>query len=272
MPWALPAQPEPPPATVPWKGGQIAFDRFLELTHTNAFVILRDGKLAYEWYRPGVDARTPMSSWSMSKSLVSLLVGQAIARGKLRESDRLVDLLPELKTGGDYDKVTVRDLLDMRSGVFVAENYRPYWPFTGAARMYLTRDLPGFIARNREMEFTPGSATAYRSVDTQLLGMALTRATGSNLADLLARDIWQPSAPSGRPPGTWTGPAARKRHSAASTPPRAISRASARCWRTRDTWRGGRWCRAPGGAHRGAGDDAAGRLGLFRAVVASGPR
>lgn len=192
VPWALPAQPEPPPATVPWKGGQIAFDRFLELTHTNAFVILRDGKLAYEWYRPGVDARTPMSSWSMSKSLVSLLVGQAIARGKLRESDRLVDLLPELKTGGDYDKVTVRDLLDMRSGVFVAENYRPYWPFTGAARMYLTRDLPGFIARNREMEFTPGSATAYRSVDTQLLGMALTRATGSNLADLLARDIWQP--------------------------------------------------------------------------------
>ena len=46
VPWALPAQPEPPPATVPWKGGQIAFDRFLELTHTNAFVILRDGKLA----------------------------------------------------------------------------------------------------------------------------------------------------------------------------------------------------------------------------------
>ena len=182
----------------------------------------------------------------MSKSLVSLLVGQAIARGKLRESDRLVDLLPELKTGGDYDKVTVRDLLDMRSGVFVAENYRPYWPFTGAARMYLTRDLPGFIARNREMEFTPGSATAYRSVDTQLLGMALTRATAATWRTCWPATSGSPSAPSGRPPGTWTGPAARKRHSAASTPPRAISRASARCWRTRDTWRGGRWCRAPG--------------------------
>ena len=157
-----------------------------------------------------------------------------------------MDLLPELKTGGDYDKVTVRDLLDMRSGVFVAENYRPYWPFTGAARMYLTRDLPGFIARNREMEFTPGSATAYRSVDTQLLGMALTRATGSNLADLLARDIWQPIG--AERPASWNLDRAggTERHSAASTPPRAISRASARCWRTRDTWRGGRWCRAPG--------------------------
>ena len=205
-------------------------------------------------------------------SLVSLLVGQAIARGKLRESDRLVDLLPELKTGGDYD-VTVRDLLDMRSGVFVAENYRPYWPFTGAARMYLTRDLPGFIARNREMEFTPGSATAYRSVDTQLLGMALTRATGSNLADLLARDIWQPigaERPASwnldRAGGTGKGILLRQRH-------RARFRA-----RRPDAGgpgiRGGRqvvpgaWVRA----HRGAGDDAAGRLGLFRAVVASGPR
>ena len=208
----------------------------------------------------------------MSKSLVSLLVGQAIARGKLRESDRLVDLLPELKTGGDYDKVTVRDLLDMRSGVFVAENYRPYWPFTGAARMYLTRDLPGFIARNREMEFTPGSATAYRSVDTQLLGMALTRATGSNLADLLARDIWQPIG--AERPASWNLDRAggTEKRSVASMPPRAISRASAKCWRTRDTWRAAGGAGRLGGAHRGAGDDAAGRLGLFRAVVASRPR
>ena len=128
VPGPCPRRPEPPPATVPWKGGQIAFDRFLELTHTNAFVILRDGKLAYEWYRPGVDARARRCPRGPCPSHCPLLVGQAIARGKLRESDRLVDLLPELKTGGDYDKVTVRDLLDMRSGVFVAENYRPYWP------------------------------------------------------------------------------------------------------------------------------------------------
>ena len=208
----------------------------------------------------------------MSKSLVSLLVGQAIARGKLRESDRLVDLLPELKTGGDYDKVTVRDLLDMRSGVFVAENYRPYWPFTGAARMYLTRDLPGFIARNREMEFTPGSATAYRSVDTQLLGMALTRATGSNLADLLARDIWQPIG--AERPASWNLDRAGGTEKAF-----CCVNATARDFaRVRPAGgpgiRGGAAGGAGrlGGAHRGAGDDAAGRLGLFRAVVASRPR
>lgn len=201
VPRALLAQPESPPATVPWEGGEIPFDRFLELTHTNAFLILRDGKLTYEWYRPGVDPLTPMSSWSMTKSLVSLLVGQAITRGKLRESDRLVDVLPELATDGDYSKVTVRDLLDMRSGVFVDENYRVYWPFTGAPRMYLTRDLPGFAAQHRQMQFTPGSATEYSSLDTQLLGLALARVTGSNLSDLLARDIWQPIG--AEQPATW---------------------------------------------------------------------
>jgi len=202
VPRALLAQPESPPATVPWEAGEIAFDRFLELTHTNAFLILRGGKLTYEWYRPGVDPDTPMSSWSMTKSLVSLLVGQAIDHGKLRESDRLVDLLPELATAGDYGKVTVRDLLDMRSGVFVDESYRVYWPFTGATRMYLTRDLPGFAAQHRQMQFTPGSASEYSSLDTQLLGLALARVTGSNLADLMARDIWQPIG--AEQPATWS--------------------------------------------------------------------
>lgn len=202
VPRALISQPEPPPSTVPWEGSEITFDRFLELTHTNAFLILRDGKLTYEWYRPGVDQQAPMASWSMTKSLVSLLVGQAIDRGQLRESDRLVDVLPELATDGDYAKVTVRDLLDMRTGIFLDESYEQYWPFSGASRMYLTRNLPGFAAQHRQMQFTPGSATEYSSLDTQLLGLALARATGSNLADLMARDIWQPIG--AEQPATWS--------------------------------------------------------------------
>ncbi|MGV9970986.1 hypothetical protein [Nocardia beijingensis] len=51
--------------------------------------------------------------------MVSLLTGQAIAAGRLHEDDRLVRILPELTTGGPYDAVTIRDLLDMASGVDV---------------------------------------------------------------------------------------------------------------------------------------------------------
>lgn len=188
----LPSRPLPMPATVPWKGGERPFAEFLPGTATNAFVVLRDGEVAYEWYRPGVNASTRLSSWSMAKSVVSLLVGQAIARGEIREDDRLTALLPELTGAGDYDRITLGQLLDMASGINVAENYRPYWPFTGTARMYLTRDLPGYVRMHREMHFVPGSQGDYRSIDTQLLGMVLTRVTGRPLADLLAERLWQP--------------------------------------------------------------------------------
>ncbi|WZB76606.1 serine hydrolase [Achromobacter insuavis] len=213
-PSVLAASAWPPPATVPWKGAEIPFEQFLQSTATNALVVLRDGQLEYEWYRPGVRATDTQSSWSMAKSVVSL-VGQAIARGELREDDRLSALLPELAGAGDYDRVTLGHLLDMASGIDVSENYRAYWPFTGAARMYLTRDLAGFARDHRRMHFTPGSDGDYRSIDTQLLGMALTRATGKPLADLLAERLCTRWARSPPPPGTWTGPAASRRPSAA---------------------------------------------------------
>lgn len=189
---ALPSRPRPAPAAVPWKGGQMPFTQFLESTATNALVVLRDGEVAYEWYRPGIDASARLSSWSMAKSVVSLLVGQAIARGELREDDRLTALLPELAGAGDYDRITLGQLLDMASGIDVAENYRPYWPFTGTARMYLTRDLPGYVRTHRSMHFAPGSQGDYRSIDTQLLAMALVRVTGRPLASLLTERLWQP--------------------------------------------------------------------------------
>ncbi|MGW6379172.1 serine hydrolase domain-containing protein [Rhodococcus sp. NPDC055112] len=182
----------PLPETVPWKGGQIPVAQFLETTNTNAFLVLRDGALTHEWYRDGVGPTTPLSSWSMAKSVVSLLIGQAIGAGKLSEDDRLVDVLPELATGGEYDTVTVRHLLDMTAGVDVSENYNPYWPLTGTARMYLTRDLDEFVADHREVTSTPGSEGDYRSVETQLLGQVLARVEGKPLTELLERNLWAP--------------------------------------------------------------------------------
>ncbi|MFC9786917.1 serine hydrolase domain-containing protein [Rhodococcus sp. NPDC127528] len=191
-PRPLPAYPIALPETVPWKGGQIPVAEFLDTTKTNAFLVLRDGALTHEWYRDGVGPTTRLASWSMAKSVVSLLVGRAIDAGKLSEDDRLVDVLPELATGGEYDAITVRNLLDMTSGADVSENYNPYFPLTGTARMYLTRDLDAFVRDHRSVQFPPGSRGDYRSVDTQLLGQVLARVEGRPLTDLLAADLWGP--------------------------------------------------------------------------------
>lgn len=192
QPQTLASAPEQLPDKVPWKGSQISFDTFLAKTHTNSFVVLQDGKLAFEWYRDGVEATTRQSSFSMAKSLVSLLVGQAIDQGQLSESDRLVDLLPDFATGTDYDKITVHNLLDMTAGIDVPEDYNEYWPFTGTSRMFLTRDLPGFVKGHRTVDYTPGTKGQYRSVDTEMLGLILARVTGKNLSQLLSEGIWKP--------------------------------------------------------------------------------
>lgn len=184
--------PEPLPEKVPWKGSQISFDEFLKKTHTNSFVVLQDGKLASEWYRDGFDSSTRQSSFSMAKSLVSLLVGQAIDRGELSEDDRLVDLLPDFETGEDFDKITVRHLLDMTAGIDVSEVYNEYWPFTGTSRMFLTRDLPGFVKDHRTVDYEPGTKADYRSVDTEVLGLILAKVTGKDLSQLLSEGIWKP--------------------------------------------------------------------------------
>ncbi|MGC3955103.1 MAG: serine hydrolase [Propionicimonas sp.] len=193
-PVPLPEAPATLPATVPWPGGELTVQQMLDVTHTRAFVVLYEGRLVHEWYADGVDAGTRLSSWSVAKSVVSLLIGQAIGRGELTEDDRLVDLLPELRTGAGYDAVTVRDLLDMASGIAVSENYNPWWPFEGTARLLLSTDLPGYLADHRELAFEPGSRAEYRSVDTQLLSMILTRVTGRPLAQLVSQQLWTPLA------------------------------------------------------------------------------
>ncbi len=194
QPRALPtATGETLPERVSWKGKEIPLERVLTDTHTRGFLVLHHGRVVDDWYADGVGDTTRFSSWSVAKSVVSLLVGQAIGRGELSEDDRLVDLVPKLRTGKGYDAITLRDLLDMASGVDVAENYREWWPFTGTARLFLSTDLPGYLVDHRGLRFEPGSKGEYRSVDTQLLGMVLREVTGSSLAALLERDLWQPA-------------------------------------------------------------------------------
>jgi CubicO group peptidase (beta-lactamase class C family) len=188
----LPIRPRPILDRVPWKGRTVPLMTVLEATHTNAFLVVQDGALVHEWQRPGTGPATLFPSWSVAKSIVSLLVGAAIARGQLSEADRVSALLPDLKHAAVFGQITVRDLLDMASGIAVPENYDPRHPLTGTAGMYLTRDIATFVRDNAHLSFKPGSRGRYRSIDTELLGLILARVEGKPLADILSERIWKP--------------------------------------------------------------------------------
>ncbi|APH59781.1 Beta-lactamase family protein [Granulibacter bethesdensis] len=178
--------------TVPWKGQQVSVQQFLDTTRTNAIVVVNEGVITQEWYRDGMGPNTLFPSWSLAKSIVSLMVGQAIGRGLLHEDDRPEALLPNLQKAGIDPRITVRNLLDMTSGLAIPENYNPWRPFRGTAGMYLTHDLGAYIRAHHSLAFTPGSKGVYRSVDTEILGLILSRVEHLTLSEILSKGIWDP--------------------------------------------------------------------------------
>lgn len=192
QPRPIPEQLQPLAKTVPWKGNNTDIVSVLQETRTNAFLVMCRGTLVNEWYSEPGKKTARESSWSIAKSVVGLLVGQLVAEGKLSEDTKLVAVLPEFAAGGKFDEITVRDLLDMKSGIDVTEDYSEYKPFTGVAGMQVTSDLPRYMMRNRALAFAPGTRSDYRSIDAQYLSMIVARLEGEPLAKVLERRLWQP--------------------------------------------------------------------------------
>ena len=180
-------------ADVMYDGKKIPFDEFLKSTKTNAFIIVRDGKITYEAYFNGKTKQTVLPSYSVAKTMTSLLIGQLIDEGKLRESDTFVSILPEFKAGTSFDKVTIKDLLDMNSGIGVSDNY-PSGPSgwgVAIAQMYATTDVNWWLLNNRKMREEPGTFAEYRSVNTQMLGLIIQNITGRSLSEEFTDRVWQ---------------------------------------------------------------------------------
>jgi CubicO group peptidase (beta-lactamase class C family) len=178
---------------VTWNGAKVSFDEFLNATQTNAFIVIRGGKLTYEKYLNGKNESTVLPSYSVAKTMTSLVIGQLIDEGKIKESDTFVSLLPEFKAGTSFDKVTIKNLLDMNSGIGVSDNY-PTGPSgwgVAIAQMYATTDMNFFIKHNRKMFEEPGTYPEYRSVNTELLGLIIQKVTGHKLADEFSDRIWK---------------------------------------------------------------------------------
>lgn len=178
---------------VNWQGKKVSFDDFLNATQTNAFLVIRDGKITYEKYLNGKNESTVLPSYSVAKTMTSLVIGQLIDEGTLNESDTFVSILPEFKASTSFDKVTIKDLLDMNSGIGVSDNY-PSGPSgwgVAIAQMYATTDMNFFLNNNRKMREEPGTFPEYRSVNTQMLGLIIQKVTGNKLADEFSDRVWK---------------------------------------------------------------------------------
>jgi CubicO group peptidase (beta-lactamase class C family) len=203
-PIALPVTLEKMPDQIMYKGTSLEFNEFLKQTDTNAFIVIRNGVMTYEWYKDGIVQSSQLPSYSVAKTMTSIMIGQLISQGKIKESDKFVDYFPKLKAGTSFDLVTIQQLLDMQAGVGVSDNY-PSGPAgwgVAIAQMYASTDVDWFLNNNRKMAFEPGTNSEYRSVDTMMLGMIIKKVTGMRIADYFSENVWQ--VVGAKYPATWT--------------------------------------------------------------------
>lgn len=176
--------------TVTW-----TLDDYMEKNNTAGLMVIKDGEIVLEKYGEGLDANGRWTSFSVAKSFSSTLVGAAIKDGFIGSvDDPVVDYLPGLK-GSAYEGVSVRQVLNMTSGVQWNEDYED--PNSDVAKFSAEPSVNGsdpvvaYMARlPREAE--PGTKWVYKTGETNLVGSLVRGATGKTMADYLTEKVWQP--------------------------------------------------------------------------------
>ncbi len=185
---ALPKQKQQELMVASGKYDELFLEDYLEEHKTVAFLVLKGDSLLYEAYFDGYDTASVIPVFSVAKSFTSALVGIALEKGYFDSlEDSVTKYIPALQFKG-LEAVTLRDLLEMRSGLNFKEKYTS--PFADMAKYYYGKNLKKYVQSLKTVQ-APGESYDYQSVNTLLLGLALEEVTGENPAKLLEKWIWQ---------------------------------------------------------------------------------
>ena len=162
----------------------------LEGFQTIGFAIIKEGKLLYEEYWDDYSDESLTNSFSMAKSITTILLGKAIEQGYIKSMNQpIVDFIPEFADDSWGKLATVGDLSSMCSGFDWTEDY--YTPINMTTEAYFGNDIEKQLLK-RGFSQQPGGKFKYSSADTQLLAIVLKRATGKGLAQYLSEEFWRP--------------------------------------------------------------------------------
>jgi len=170
---------------------------YLALNRVVGLLVLKDGHVAAEDYELGIGPQTRWPSFSVAKSVTSTLIGAALLDGSIASlDDQVTKYVPALR-GGAYEGVSVRNIIQMASGVKWDETYTDP---KSDRRKLLDLQLrpnpqPGYILAYMSAlgkAGAPGSMWNYNTGETYVVGAVLEGATHKRLGDYLTEKIWAP--------------------------------------------------------------------------------
>jgi len=162
-------------------------DALAQSTGTTSLIAIRKDEVVYEKYFGGSGADSVNTSFSVAKSLVSLMVGTAIDEGLIRSEDQPIsDFIPELG-GTEFAGITIRELLMMRSKIAYREG--GLW-FGDDAKTYYYPDLRKLALTGLRADTSYGGQFHYNNFRPLLLGIILERSTGMSVSEYFRTRIW----------------------------------------------------------------------------------
>jgi len=166
-------------------------DEYFEKQSVAGLLVIKNGKIVYERYGLGNTEHSVWGSYSVAKSVTSMLVGAAIRDGYIASVDeKVTDYLPRLK-GSSYDQSTIRNILQMSSGVQWDEDYADPESDINSTKWWATLGTYAYLGA-KFRDSAPGELFNYNTAETNLVGTVLRSAIGNNLATYLTEKIWRP--------------------------------------------------------------------------------
>jgi CubicO group peptidase (beta-lactamase class C family) len=178
-----------------YQGAPADLDRYLARNPTTGLIVVRDETILVERYQYGRDDHHRFYSASMAKTITAMLVGIAIAEGRIRSVDDPASSYVPGLVGTEYGRTSLRHLLQMSSGVRFVEEYSGQDDVARLARDTFMQRGPGgveAVTPFNERAVPAGTKFSYASVEAQVLGLVLRNAVGRPVAEYLSEKIWKP--------------------------------------------------------------------------------
>ncbi len=156
--------------------------------------MLKNGEIVAERYRYGHREEARFLSFSMAKSVTSMLIGVALEKGLIASLDDPAGQYAKDLAGSAYGATSIRHLLRMSSGITFTERYDGQDDVSKLSYSFAT-GTPSMVSVLRsysERHSPPGEKFVYASAETDVLGRVLTGATKRTMADLTTEWLWQP--------------------------------------------------------------------------------
>ena len=155
---------------------------------TRAFLVIKDDTILYEHYWGQHDENRVSNSFSMAKTIVSLLLGVALDEGKIESLEEPVAKYIDRFKYNARAELTIKQVLTMSAGFDWEES--GINPLSETAEAYYGSNLERLVTTQQIIE-PPGKVFHYQSGNTQLLAMIIEKATGVTISEYAEEKIWK---------------------------------------------------------------------------------